>query len=120
VLGRIALKAQGGSIQVAEGKSRAARRALPIVPAVYTALAGRHAEQNGPSEGWVFPSTSKCGHFEGGSAKNQHEKALRDAKLNDKALKPFVPYVLRHMALTRLAEANCAPLLWRGSRGTAA
>src|SRR5262245_11499873 len=30
-----------------------------------------------PKEGWVFPTESKSGHLEQGSAKNQHEAAFK-------------------------------------------
>lgn len=99
---RVLLNADGGLIQIVEGKSRAARRILPMVPQVFGVLEARHKAIGNPSEGWVFPSTSKYGHFEGDSAKNQHARALEKSKV-----KPFEPYCLRHTALTRLGEAGC-------------
>ena len=50
----------------------------------------------------MFPASSKTGHFEQGSAKNQHAKALRESKV-----KAFEPYCLRHTALTDLAALGC-------------
>src|SRR5262249_19549869 len=44
-----------GFIQVNKGKSKAARRMLPLVPAVQKILEARHREQGCPSEGWIFP-----------------------------------------------------------------
>jgi len=83
-----------------------------MVPAVYAALQARWKTLGQPKESWVFPSLSKCGHLEGGTAKGQHARAL--TKVNEEAkehnrpkLKPFEPYCLRHSALTRLAEAGC-------------
>ncbi len=99
---RVLLNGQGGLIQITEGKSRAARRILPMVPRVYQALLARHEAQGRPAEGWVFPSTSRCGHLEGGTAKSQHARALTASKV-----RPFEPYVLRHTALTNLAAAGC-------------
>jgi integrase len=52
-----------------------------------------------PSEGWIFPSSSETGHFNGDAAKDQHKKALTDS-----GVKAFVPYTLRHTALTNLGE----------------
>ena len=108
----VLLNGSGGFIQIAQGKSRAARRLLPMVPAVYTALQARWKTLGQPQESWVFPSSSKGGHLEGGTAKGQHARAL--SKVNKEAkgdnrpkLKPFEPYCLRHTALTRLAEAGC-------------
>jgi integrase len=98
----VLLNCQGGLIQIVAGKSRAARRLLPMVPIVYDALNARHEAEGRPTDGWVFQSKSKCGHFEGSTAKGQHARALKDSKV-----KPFEPYCLRHTALTRLAEAGC-------------
>ena len=99
---RVLLNGQGGLIHVTEWKSRAARRILPMVSAVYDVLAARFAAQGRPTEGWVFPSSSTCGHLEGGTAKSQHDRALRQS-----GVKPFEPYCLRHTALTCLAETGC-------------
>ncbi len=103
------LNGHGGLIQVSDGKSKAARRILPMIPDVYDALKARHEQQGCPAQGWVFPSTAKCGHLEQGTAKTQHSAAL--AKANAAAikgkcllpLKAFEPYVMRHTALTRMA-----------------
>ncbi len=99
---RVLLNGQGGLIQITEGKSRAARRILPMVPQVYSLLKARRADAGCQAEGWVFPSSAASGHFDGGTAKGQHAMALRLS-----GVKPFEPYCLRHTALTRLAEAGC-------------
>ena len=106
------LNGRGGLIQVTEGKTKARRRMLPMVPAVYVALKARHEEAGNPEEGWVFPSGSREGHFNKDTAKDQHKKAIENANKRAKEssgreLKPFEPYVLRHTALTELAQAGC-------------
>jgi integrase len=98
----VLLNDDGGLIQVTEGKTKAARRVLPMVPEVYTVLKGKWELLNKPFEGWVFPSGSREGHFNKDAPKDQHKKALDDSKV-----KPFEPYCLRHTALTRLAESGC-------------
>lgn len=108
----IVMNAQAGLLQITDGKSKAARRVLPMMPIVRNALEARWAARGKPEEGWVFPSGSKSGHLERDSAKNQHGAALDDiedkhAKGKGPALKPFPPYVLRHTALTRLGESGC-------------
>jgi integrase len=80
-----------------------------MVPAVYAALKARREASGNPEEGWLFNS-SREGHLNKDTAKDQHKRAL--GRVNAKAkgnkeLKPFQPYVLRHTALTRLAEADC-------------
>jgi integrase len=101
-----------GLIQIVDGKSKAARRVLPMTPRVHKLLGARHEAAAAPDEGWIFPClsstwtfkskrTAKCEHFNGDAAKEQHKKALADS-----GVKPFVPYTLRHTALTRLGEAS--------------
>jgi len=106
----IYLNGTGGLIQVTEGKTKAARRVLPMVPAVYAALKARRERAGNPEGGRLFPASSREGHFNKDTAKDQHKRALDrvNANAQDKReLKPFQPYVLRHTALTRLAEAGC-------------
>ena len=98
----VLLNGNGGLIQVTEGKTKAARRILPMVPEVYAVLKSRWEAQQRPSDGWVFPSASREGHFNKDAAKDQHKKALDTSHV-----KSFVPYSLRHTALTRLAESGC-------------
>jgi integrase len=83
----VLLNGTGGMIQVTDGKTKAARRVLPMVPEVYTMLRRRSEEQGRPITGWVFPSGSACGHFDENSAKNQHLAALRVLKALHKARK---------------------------------
>lgn len=108
----IYLNGTGGLVQITEGKTKAARRMLPMVPAVYAALKARREAAGNPEEGWVFPASSREGHLNKDTAKDQHKRALAhvnaEVKKKDmKELNPFQPYVLRHTALTRLAEAGC-------------
>ena len=108
----VLLNGKGGLIRVAEGKSKAARRILPMTPRVNGILRERHEAQGNPSDGWIFPSTSRQGHLNHNTAKDQHAKALatlkeaRKQKPNLPGIEPFEPYVLRHTALTRFADAG--------------
>jgi integrase len=105
----VLLGEEGGLIQIAEGKSKAARRILPMVPDVLTAMRARHNAQGCPTEGWVFPSRSMSGHLGRFSYGKKHRRALEMiAKAHEMmpslpAVVPFEPYCLRHTALTRLA-----------------
>ena len=110
----IHLNGTGGYIHIADGKTRAARRLLPMVPAVYASLKARHEAQGKPFEGWVFPTGSRSGHIEESSAKQWHgralatlEKARKGNPKENPEVKPFEPYCLRHTALTWLAKAGC-------------
>jgi integrase len=99
----ILLNGSGGLLQITDGKSRAAKRVLPLVPAVFDAVKARNKEQGSPTEGWLFPQDTRSGHLESdGMAKDQHAHALKNCEV-----KPFEPYCLRHTALTNLGEAGC-------------
>ncbi len=98
-----------GLMQITKGKSKAARRVLPMVLQVSEALNARWKAQGEPTDGWVFPSGLSCGHLEGSTAKGFHARALKKANQDlDESrlpeLKRFEPYVMRHTALTRLGE----------------
>ncbi|MGA9526937.1 MAG: site-specific integrase, partial [Terriglobales bacterium] len=115
----VLLNGSGGLIQVSEGKSKAARRLLPMIAEVYAMLKARHEAQGRPAVGWVFPTGAKGGHLEQGTGKTQHSAAI--TKVNAETLKAnvkratagekplplplpaFEPYVMRHTALTRMA-----------------
>jgi integrase len=110
----VLLNGSGGLTRVAEGKSKAARRILPMVPAVYGTMKARHDAQGRPVEGWVFPTGAVCGHLEQGTAKTQHSRALaalakahKEKPQENPEVKSFEPYCLRHTALTNLAAAGC-------------
>jgi integrase len=108
----VLLNENGSLLQITDGKSRAARRMLPLVPAICDVLRTRRKAQGNPTVGWIFPADTKSRHLEGGSAKNQHSRALKminaEAKKNKTPeLLPFPPYCLRHTALTNLAAAGC-------------
>jgi integrase len=47
----VLLNGQGGIIQIAEGKTKARRRLLPMVPAGYRVLKARQDNQGYPREG---------------------------------------------------------------------
>jgi integrase len=66
-----------GLILITCGKSKAARRRLPMTPEVYLALKARHEEQREPESGWVFPASSRSGHIEQGTTKTCHAEALK-------------------------------------------
>jgi integrase len=112
----VLLNGNGGLLQITDGKSRAARRMLPLVPAVYGALKARQNAQGSPTQGWIFPADTPSGHLQGDSAKNQHAAALKavseeatkkTGKSELQPFQPFPPYCLRHTALTNLAAAGC-------------
>ena len=90
-----------GLIHISEGKSKAARRVLPMTRRVYALLLARYIASGKPEEGWIFPTgRDPAKHITDSLTKGQHRKALDDSKVSD-----FVPYTLRHTALTRFGEA---------------
>ena len=81
---------------------RMTRRARRVTFFVNATLEGRHEAHGRPTEGWVFPTGSRSGHLDQGTAKGQHVRAIEAS-----GVKPFEPYCLRHTTLTRLSEDAC-------------
>ena len=102
----VTLNESGGFLRIVDGKSKAARRILPMTPRVHGLLTERHSAAGNPSDGWIFPSRSRDGHVNGDCAKEQHRRALRDS-----GVEAFEPYVMRHTALTRIAAACNDPFV---------
>jgi len=91
-----------GTLLVTHGKTKAARRVLPMTPRVRAILERRWEAAEKPAEGWIWPAETKSEHVEPSTLKKQHRKALKDSKV-----RPFVLYSLRHTFLTRLGERGC-------------
>ena len=101
-----------GTLLVTHGKTAAARRVLPMTPRVRGILEARWEGAGKPAEGWVWSAPTRSGHVESSSLKKQHKKAFetlkeKAAQNNEKAVRPFVLYSLRHTFLTRLGESGC-------------
>ena len=98
---------RNGAIRNLFGKTAAARRVLPMSPRVRAILEARYKKAGKPSDGWVFPAKTKCGHINGSSIDRQHARAFANieeyvAKHGGKPVEPFVMYSARHTFLTRL------------------
>jgi integrase len=91
-----------GGLQVLEGKTKAARRAIPLTQRVHSVLEIQWQKAGKPDDGFVFPAPTKQGHASHDSIRVQHKKALDASKV-----RPFVVYALRHTFLTRLGESGC-------------
>jgi integrase len=86
---------RNGNIEIHTGKTKDARRSVPISPRVTEMLTRRRREVAGE---WIFPAPTKTGHINADSLKKQHADAIKAAKVD-----PFVIYSLRHTCLTRWA-----------------
>jgi integrase len=93
---------RNGTMLVTHGKTKAARRVLPMTPRVRHILETRWEANGRPSEGYVWPAPTQSLHIEPSSLKKQHAKALRLS-----TVRPFVLYSLRHTFLTRLGQSGC-------------
>ena len=91
-----------GTLQVTHGKTKAARRLIPLTPRVRSLLEARWQSGGKPIEGFVWPAPTKYGHVWHDSIRCQHKTALKLSKVQ-----PFVIYALRHTFLTRLGEGGC-------------
>jgi integrase len=101
-----------GTVLVTHGKTAAARRVLPMTPRVRQALESRWDKAEKPDEGWVFTAPTKSEHVEKSSIKKRHKQVFKtlneEAEKNDeRSIRPFVLYDLRHTFLTRLGESGC-------------
>ena len=93
---------RNGTLLVTHGKTKAARRMLPMSPRVRALLESRWEAAGKPLEGFIWPAPTMSGHLEPSSLKKQHANALRLSQV-----RPFVLYTLRHTFLTRLGAAGC-------------
>jgi integrase len=93
---------RNGTLLITHGKTRAARRVLPMTPRVRFILEERWNQAGRPQEGWIWAAATQSGHIEPSSLKKQHRKALQLS-----GVRPFVLYSLRHTFLTRLGESGC-------------
>ncbi len=91
-----------GAMLVPHGKTRSARRLIPMTPRVRAVLESRWVAAGKAEEGWIFPAKTKSGHVEPSTLRLQHRNALRLS-----GVRPFVLYTLRHTFLTRLGESGC-------------
>jgi integrase len=93
---------RNGVLLITQGKTKAARRLLPLSPRIRVVLENRWKAAGEPVEGWVWPAETRDGHINHGSVKLQHRKALMLAKIRS-----FEVYSIRHTFLTRLGESGC-------------
>src|SRR5438876_7669146 len=77
------------------GKTRAARRRIPMTPRV-TAIANSRIASSADS--WIFSAPTRSGHMEGSSVMKQQTRVFSVT-----GIKPFELYCLRHTCLTRWA-----------------
>jgi len=91
-----------GTIMITRGKTKAARRLLPMTPRVRLVLELRCEAAGKPTEGWVWPADTRSKHMEHDTLRVQHKKAPEKSKVRD-----FVIYSFRHTFLTRLGESGC-------------
>jgi integrase len=91
-----------GSLFVSHGKTKAARRKLPLTHRVRTVLEALWMSAAKPETGWVFPAATRIGHADHATVRKQHLKALSAS-----GVRPFVLYSLRHTFLTRLGASGC-------------
>ena len=91
-----------GTLLVTHGKTKSARRMLPLTPRVRAVLETRYQNAGQPPEGWIIPAPTRSGHADHGTVKKQHLRALKLSKV-----RAFVLYSFRHTFLTRLASSGC-------------
>ena len=83
-----------------------------MTPRVRAVLESRWNAAGKAEEGWVFPAMTRSGHVEPSSFRKPHAGTFRTiaehaAENDQKSVRPFVLYSLRHTFLTRLGESGC-------------
>ncbi len=91
-----------GSLSVRHGKTKAARRKIPLTPRVRNLLDARWKNADQPQTGWVFAAETKSGHADHATIRKQHVQALKTC-----GVRRLFLYSLRHMFLTRLGASGC-------------
>jgi len=86
---------QGDVIEITHGKTKNARRRVPLSGRAASILSLRRESFPGD---WVFPAPTKSGHIEPSTVRGQHGKACTLAKVSH-----FPLYTFRHTCLTRWA-----------------
>jgi integrase len=98
--------ARFGWVQVREGKSKNARRNVPLAIRVSQLLSEKRKAAN--SE-WVFPGDAQGKSMLGSSVAHMHIRVCRPVVQKERSFvypKEFVLHSLRHTCLTRLGEAG--------------
>ena len=98
--------ARYGWIQVRDGKSKNARRTVPLAARVSSLLAEKQKQATSP---WVFPGDSPDSPVLGTSLAHMHAKVCRPGNGKNRSYpfpKDFVLHSLRHTCLTRLGEGG--------------
>jgi integrase len=101
--------ARYGWIEIREGKTKNARRNVPLVARASNLL---KEKQKAATSAWVFPGESPDRPMLGTSLAHMHAKVCRPivkGKRRYRFDKGFVLHSLRHTALTRLGEAQADP-----------
>lgn len=93
---------RNGTLFIDRGKTKAARRVIPMTARVRAILEARWRDQGQPLDGWVFPVPNKSGHLQPSGVRKQHLRALRES-----GVAAFVLYSARHTFLTRLGSSGC-------------
>jgi integrase len=89
---------RGNRLFVRHGKTKAARRVIPMTRNVRSVLTARHRAAELPQTGYVFPSATKAGHIDHSTLKKQHRRAIAAS-----GVEPFMLYNLRHTFATKVA-----------------
>ena len=121
----VLLGKEGGLIQIAEGKSKAARRMLPMVPDVLSVMRARHGAQGCPMEGRAFPSKGKGGARRMVALPSPAREGAAEDRRGARGGPSFIdgrPPSNRTACATRRSRASPpapTPTRWRRSPGTA-
>ena len=87
-----------GAICIFKGKTKAAKRRIPIMTERLKAALDMRLAVTAPG-GWLFPAPTRSGHIAHSTLRKQHAKAVKAS-----GVLPFDIYSLRHTCLTKWGE----------------
>ena len=70
------------TIMISRGKTKSARRLLPMMPRVRLVLELRWEAAGKAASGWVWPANTRSGHMEHDTLRVQHKKAVNESKVH--------------------------------------
>ena len=99
-------KARFGYVHNPYGKSKWAKRNLPMTTMVKAFLEARFEAAGKPDQGYVFPGANGAGQLSYDTINSQHDRTVGRLRRDGRLTVPFRLYDLRHTFLTRLGEAG--------------
>ena len=98
-----------GTLRVLQGKTKAARRTLPLSARVRELLSTRWESAGKPNDGWIWPAPTKQGQIWHDSIRVQHKRAIEKSRVKKFVIySPLPPAGLVPGSASATARTNAA------------